>query len=187
MKNCIQMATLLGFAALLLAGPVQAGDSGFYIGAGVGQAQISDNPPQTGGQEVSENTTPYRAFAGYRLGVIPIFDFAGEIGYSNLGTANSTAGGINTQYKAQGADASILVIFPITIVDLYGRIGVMQFKLDKTFNGATTSSDGTAGVYGVGVGLRFGPIGVRAEYDRIDIQDLSSTTDVGMVSVYFQF
>lgn len=180
MKNRIQMATALGFVSLLLAGPAQAGESGFYLGAGVGQAQMTDNAPN--GQEVSENSTPYRAFGGYRFGLIPILDFAAEIGYMDLGNAEGTT----AQFKAKGADASVLVIFPITIVDLYGRLGVMQVDVDKTYNGTTTSSSGSAGVYGVGVGLRFGPIGVRAEYDRIDIPELQST-DVGMVSVYFQF
>jgi len=180
MKNCIQIATALGFAALLVAGAVQAGESGFYIGAGAGQARMTDNAPN--GQEVTENSTPYRGFAGYRLGVIPILDFAAEIGYMDLGTAEGTT----AQFKAKGADASILVIFPITILDLFGRVGVMQVDLDKTFNGTTTSSSGSAGVYGAGVGLRFGPIGVRAEYNRIDIPNLEST-DLGMVSVYFQF
>jgi hypothetical protein len=186
MRNCIRMATALGFAALLAAGAAQAGESGFYIGAGVGQAQYSDNPPQTSGQQVSENSTPYRAFGGYRIGVIPILDFAGEIGYSNLGTASGTTAGVTTDYKAQGADASVLVIFPILLFDLYGRLGVMQYDLDRTFNGATTSNKGTAGLYGLGVGARFGPIGVRLEYNRIDIQELNNV-DVGMASVYFQF
>jgi hypothetical protein len=36
------------------------------------------------------------------------------------------------------------------------------------------------------VGFRFWKIGVRAEYDRIDIKDVK-TLDVGMVSAYFQF
>lgn len=186
MSTRIRVVLALGFASVLLGGPAQAADSGFYLGAGVGSAQVKDRPPQTGGQEVSESSTPYRAFAGYRLGIIPILDFAAEIGYRDLGKAEGTTGATGTQYRAQGADASVLVIFPITLFDLYGRVGAMQVNLDKTFNGATTSSNGTAGLYGAGVGVRFWRIGVRAEYDRIDIKDLSSV-DVGMVSVYFQF
>ena len=34
---------------------------------------------------------------------------------------------------------------------------MMQANLDKIFNRVTTSSSGTAGVYGAGVGMRFGP------------------------------
>jgi hypothetical protein len=62
----------------------------------------------------------------------------------------------------------------------------MGVNLDRTFNGATTSSSGTSEMYGLGVGVRLGKIGVRAEYDRVNVKDLKSL-DVGMVSVYFQF
>jgi len=183
MNTPIRIVAALGVASALLAGPAQAAGSGLYLGVGAGSAQFKD---QTGGQEVSENSTPYRAFAGYRLGIIPIFDLAAEVGYMDLGKAEGTVGTTSTQYKAHGADASVLLIFPITIFDLYGRVGAMQVNLDKTFNGATTSSNGTAGVYGAGVGVRLGPIGVRAEYNRIDVKDLKSV-NVEMLSAYFQF
>ncbi len=175
MNTRIRVMAAVGFTSVLLAAPAQAADSGIYLGAGVGTAQEKD-------QNFSESSTPYRAFAGYRFGIIPIIDLAAEIGYMDLGKAEGSTGTV----KAHGADASVLLIFPITIVDLYGRLGVMQANLDKTLNGVSTSSSGTAGVYGVGAGVRLGPIGVRAEYDRIDIKDLHSA-DVGMVSVYFHF
>jgi hypothetical protein len=175
MNTCIRIAAALGVASLLLALPAQAADSGIYLGAGVGQAQMKD-------QSFSESSTPFRGFAGYRFGIIPLIDLAAEIGYMDLGKAEGSGGSV----KAHGADASALLIFPITIFDLYGRLGVMQVNLDKTLNGVSTSSSGTAGVYGLGVGVRLGPLGVRAEYNRIDIKDLHST-DVGMLSAYFQF
>jgi hypothetical protein len=186
MSTRFRIVAALGITFVLLAGPAQAADSGFYVGAGIGEAKISDDSSQPSGQNFDESSTPYRAFAGYRFGVIPIIDLAAEIGYMDLGKAEGTVGGTTAQYKAQGADGSLLVIFPITIFDLYGRVGVFQAKLDKTFNGTTTSSAGTAGVYGAGVGVRFWRLGVRAEYDRIDIKDLKSV-DVGMASIYFQF
>jgi len=186
MNTCNRIVAL-GFAlVLLLAGPAQAADSGFYLGAGVGQSQWTDQPSQTAGQQVSENSTSYRGFAGYRFGIIPLLDLAAEIGYMDLSKAEGTVGGTNVQYKAQGADASLLVILPITLFDMYARLGAMSVKLDKTFNGTTSSSTGTSGMYGLGVGFRLWKIGVRAEYDRIDVKDLKSL-DVAMVSAYFQF
>lgn len=186
MNTRASIAAALGFASVLLAGPAQAADSGFYLGVGAGQAKISDDPSQLSGQKFDESSTPYRGFAGYRIGIIPLVDLAGEIGYVDLRKAEGTIGGTTAQYKAQGADASLLVILPITIVDLFARVGVMQASVDKTFNGVTSSSSGTAGVYGAGVGVRLWRIGVRAEYNRIDMPDLKSV-DVGMASVYFQF
>jgi OmpA-like transmembrane domain len=173
MNTRIRITAALGFASLLLALPAQAADSGFYLGAGAGQAQVKD-------QNFSESSTPYRGFAGYRVGIIPLIDLAGEIGYTDLGKAEGSAGSV----KAHGADASVLLIFPITVFDLYARLGVMQASVDNSINGSSTSS--SAGVYGLGAGVRLGPIGVRAEVNRIDIKDLHSV-DVEMLSVYFHF
>lgn len=170
----VRIVAALGVASML-AGPVQAAVSGFYLGGSAGQAQVKD-------ESFSESSTPNRGFAGYRFGIIPIIDLAAEIGYMDLGKAEGSIGTV----KAHGADASVLLIFPITVFDLYGRLGVMQVSLDKTFNGISTSSSGSAGVYGAGVGVRFGPLGLRAEYNRIDVKDLRSV-DVEMLSVYFQF
>jgi OmpA-like transmembrane domain len=188
MSTFIRIATALGMASMLLAASAFAADSGLYLGAGAGKAQTIDHPPQTGGELFDEASTSYRAFGGYRLGVIPFLDFAGELGYTDLGSASGSVAGVTAEYKTQGVDGSVLVIVPILFFDVYGRLGAMQYQLNKTFNGATTSSksDGTAGVYGVGVGLRFWKMGVRLEYNRIDIPEVNSV-DVASTSAYFQF
>jgi hypothetical protein len=82
MNTRIRITAALGFASLLLALPAQAADSGFYLGAGAGQAQVKD-------QNFSESSTPYRGFAGYRFGIIPLIDLAAEVGYMDLGKAGS--------------------------------------------------------------------------------------------------
>jgi hypothetical protein len=179
-------AMVLAGALALATGSVQAADAGFYIGAGTGQAQIKDNPSELGGARFDERGTPYRVFGGYRLGLIPILDFAGEIGYRDLGDAEGTVNGTAARYTIKGADAALLAIFPFLGFDIFGKAGVMQYDLDKTIAGATTGGTGTAPIYGAGVGFRFWRLGVRAEYERIDI-DKVDTVDVGMVSVTFRF
>ncbi len=186
MKTIDRVAAICAGALALLAVSAQAADQGFYVGVGTGQAQVKDEPSQLGGQNFDESGTPYRVFGGYRLGAIPLFDFAAELGYRDLGDAEGTVGGTAAQYKIKGADASLLAIFPILGFDIFGKVGVMQFDLDKTFAGSTTGYSGTAPIYGVGAGFRLWRLGIRAEYERIDIDDLKSV-DVGMVSVFFRF
>jgi hypothetical protein len=173
-------------AAMSAAIPAMAAESGFYVGAGTGQAQMEDNPTQLSGANIDESSTPYRVFGGYRLGVIPILDFAAEVGYRDLGEAKGTSGANSFNYKLKGADASALVIFPLLGFDFFGKAGVIQYDLDKTFNGSTTGFSGTAPLYGVGVGFRIWRLGVRAEVERLDVDELKQQ-DVGMVSVYFRF
>lgn len=179
-------AVFLAGALALAAASAQAADEGFYVGLGTGQAQIKDNPSELGGARFDESSTPGRIFAGYRLGAIPILDFAGEIGYRDLGDAEGTVNGVASRYTIKGPDAAVLAIFPILGFDIFGKVGVMHYDLDKTFAGTTTGSTGTTPIYGAGVGFRFWRLGVRAEYERIDL-DKVDTVDVGMVSVYFRF
>ena len=183
MKAFDRVAIAFAGALTLLATASQAADSGFYVGGGVGQAMVEAD---SGGQSFDESSTSYRAFAGYRLGVIPILDLAGEIGYRDLGKAEGTVGGSAVSYQTKGADAAVLVIFPILGFDLFGKAGVFQYSLDKTVNGVTTGYDGTAPMYGAGVGFRFWRLGVRAEYEYLDV-DETKKQQVGMVSVYFRF
>lgn len=186
MKTIDRIALAFAGALTLMATATQAADQGFYVGAGTGQAKVEDQPSQLSGQTFDESSTPYRVFGGYRLGLIPILDFAAEVGYRDLGKAEASVGGSSTTYQAKGADAAILAIFPILGFDLFGKAGVMQYDLDKTFNGVTTGHSGTAPLYGAGVGFRFWRLGIRAEYERIDIDEVKSM-DVGMVSVFFRF
>lgn len=186
MKTFDRIAIVFAGALTLLATASQAADQGFYVGVGTGQAKVEDQPSQLGGPTFDESSTPYRVFGGYRLGLIPILDFAAEVGYRDLGKAEGTVAGSTVTYQAKGADGSILAIFPILGFDFFGKVGVMQYDLDKTFNGATTGYSGTAPLYGVGAGFRFWRLGIRAEYERIDIDDVKSM-DIGMISATFRF
>ena len=183
------MNRLTGVCAVALtfaAAAAQAADQGFYVGAGTGRAQIKDNPAQLGGASFDETGTSYRVFGGYRLGLIPILDFAGEVGYRDLGDAQGTVNGTAARYTVKGADATVLAILPFLGFDIFGKFGVLRYDLDKTIAGATTGGTGTAPIYGAGVGFRFWRLGIRAEYERIDI-DKVDTVDVGMVSATFRF
>lgn len=186
MSRIDRIAMVFAGALALMATASQAADQGFYVGVGTGQAKVEDQPSQLGGPTFDESSTPYRVFGGYRLGVIPLLDFAAEIGYRDLGKAEGTIAGSTVKYQAKGADGAILAIFPLLGFDLFGKVGLMQYDLDKTFNGATTGYSGTAPLYGVGVGFRIWRLGIRAEYERIDIDELKSL-DVGMVSATFRF
>jgi hypothetical protein len=136
--------------------------------------------------ETCRTTCPKRAFAGYRLGAIPILDFAGEIGYRDMGKASGNVGGTTVDYSLKGVDASSLAIFPFLGFDFFGKAGMLQYDLDKNFGGAVGGFSGTAPIYGAGVGFRIWRLGIRAEYEYLDVDEVSSS-QAGMVSVTFRF
>jgi len=163
-----------------------AADSGFYAGIGAGQMTTTDYLPPARTELLDDTTNQWRVFGGYRLGIVPILDFAAEVGYRKLGPATLNINGNTAEYKTKGADASVLAIFPFLGADLFGRLGVMQYDLDRTVNGTRASFSGSAPLYGLGVGFRVWRLGVRLEYERLDMDEVKHI-DGANLSVIYRF
>lgn len=163
-----------------------AADQGFYAGLGTGQMVTTDYVVPGGNALFDEKSTPWRGFVGYRLGLIPILDFAAEAGYRSFGTASATVGGVASEYKTKGFDGALLAIFPFLGADLFAKAGVLQYDLDRRWGASTASYSGTAPMFGVGVGFRVWRVGVRLEYERFDVDELKGL-DGAMLSATFRF
>jgi hypothetical protein len=180
------LTAALTIATAATTATVHAADQGFYVGLGTGQMVTSDHVTPGANALFDEKSTPWRGFVGYRLGLIPIFDFALEGGYRSFGAAKATVGGIASEYKTSGFDGALLAIFPVLGFDLFGKAGVLRYDLDRTWGGSTTSYSGTAPMYGAGLGFRVWRLGVRLEYERFDIDQLRGL-DGAMLSAVFRF
>jgi len=176
---------LTALAAVLfgLSIPYAHAASGFYLGAGLGQATVKDDTP-SGNFDASD--AAFKAFVGYRLNVIPIIDLAAEGGYTDFGKPSQSVGGQNVVFKLHGLNAAGLLIFPFGPLDFYGKVGVLSWSLDSNPSGNTTSRSGTDPFYGVGVGFRFGKVGIRGEYEQYQIKDVDRVQMVS-VSLLYQF
>ena len=179
-------AGLAAAAALWVSG-AQATDSGFYVGLGAGQANFQDqtsNPNGAGTIDFNARDSSYKAFAGYRLSGLLLFDFAGEVGYVNFGSPSRTALGQNVEYKLDGGSAAGLLIFPLGPVDFYGKVGAIEAKLEKNIGGTTSSKSSTSPFYGAGVGLRVSKFSVRLEYEYFDVSNLNRLQMYSISGVY---
>ena len=155
---------------------------GFYIGGGVGTSNIEDSPANPAGVTFSESDTAWKAFGGYRFDWLPIVSLSGEVGYRDLGSPNAGM----AEYKAKGFDYAALAGLGLGPVELFARLGGMKYDLDKTIGGTKTSFDGNAPVYGVGARLVLWGIGVRAEYEKIDIHELDKVEMIS-ISAFYEF
>ena len=174
----ITLATVLGVALSVSA----AHAGGIYIGGGVGSATVKDTTSTPSGIKFDESDTAYKVFGGYRFDWLPIVSLSGEVGYRNLGKPSNAA----AEYKVDGFDYAALAGLGLGPVELFARVGGMQYNLDKKIGGTTTSFDGSAPVYGVGARFTLFGIGVRAEYELIDINKLDSVEMIS-VSAFYQF
>ncbi len=112
--------------------------------------------------------------------------FAAEVGYRDLGKPSGTVAGVPVEYQASGFDYGVLAGLGLGPIDLFARVGGMNYDLKKSVGSVNNDYTGTAPVYGIGVWFTLGGLGVRAEYDKIDIEQLDSA-EMATISVFFKF
>jgi hypothetical protein len=170
----------LGTLALFAAAPnAQAADNGFYLGAGVTQTDFD-----LGDTEGELDDNSFKVIAGFR----PLDWLAVEANYIDLGSVDED--GIELDTSA--ITLSALALAEFGVVDVYARLGVARFDADIDIgNGFVTDSDeGWEPTYGLGVGVHFGSLGVRAEYERFSTElfdDNQLDADIDTVSLSFTY
>jgi hypothetical protein len=168
--NSVQLiATSTLLTAALASGPAFAGaDSGFYLGAGVGQASVGDiNVGGSGGGSFNfdGDDTGYKAIVGFNFGWIPLIDLAVEGSYIDFGKADDA--GIKV-------DADALAAFGVAGVNLgpigvFGKVGAVNWDAKVSGEGGSADDDGTDPAYGIGARFQIGSFQIRAEYELFDI------------------
>jgi len=123
---------------------------------------------------------------GYYFDAIPLLRLGAEVGYRDLGEPESSNSGIQSSYRLKGLDYGVLAGVGLGPVDLFAKVGGMQYDLTKTHAGVSNSYDGTAPIYGVGVWFSLFGIGVRAEYEVVDVDELDSA-ETAMISAFYKF
>jgi hypothetical protein len=167
----IKSAALTAIATLALtalAPQAMAADNGFYLGAGISQANTELSLAGFGSDDVDD--TGFKIIAGWR----PLDFLAVEANYMDLG-GDSEDG---TSIDSSAISVSALLLAEIGIVDLYARAGMAMW--DTEFGDAelgSVSDDGWEPTYGVGVGVHFGSLGVRAEWETFSAEPFEDDLD----------
>lgn len=158
-------AALLTFAA-----NCEADDSlGLYISGAIGDSMQRFDPSTF---NVHGDTTGYQFAAGWR----PLPVLAAEVDYTNFGR---TYQGINYA-DTDGVGVFALGFLPIPIVDVYGKIGLVNWRTDAQSPFLGFHRDGADLGYGFGAGTSWGSLGARVEYERYEV---SHASDMGLASV----
>ena len=115
--------------------------------------------------------TGYKFAIGFR----PIDLLAAEVSYIDFGRAFNGIDYADT--NAVGAFA--LAFLPIPLLDVYGKVGLAEWRTDAQSPGFGFHRTGANVAYGAGVGTSWGHIGARVEYERYEV---SHSNDMGMAS-----
>ena len=147
------------------AAAIAGADSGFYIGAGAGDASIKEGT-------FDESDSAYKILAGYNIGFIPFVDFAVEGSYVDFGNPGTSTNNV----EVTGLDAFGLVGLNFGPFGVFAKAGAINWDL-KSNSGFSDS--GTDPAYGIGAKFSFLSFAVRAEYEVFEFD----TADADMVSV----
>ncbi|MGI9246365.1 MAG: outer membrane beta-barrel protein [Steroidobacteraceae bacterium] len=169
----------------LLASPAFAADNGIYLGASVGQSGVDFSDTLAGEKfSVSVDSTGFKAIAGWRF----LDWLAIEGNYVDLGSGDDRVAGEKVTTDVSGLSLSAVGFVPIGPVDLFARVGAIQWDADLQAPnlGVRASTDGTDLTYGIGAQFRVWSLSLRAEYERFDVAD-ADTVDMVSLGVTWTF
>jgi hypothetical protein len=164
--------------ALSLSATPVVGQS-FYVGGGIGSSFFSSEIGEAVDRltKISENATAWKLFGGFS----PARFIGIEGGYRHFGTVSANIGSVGFESSTKGWDVEALGRLQIAIIDLFGKAGLMFWNTDSTLGSTTVGdSSGTDFFWGLGGGLRLGPVGVRVEWESVEA---STPDNLSMVSV----
>lgn len=181
-KSRLLAAGTILSAALVSAPAFAGGDSGFYLGAGVGQGSVDgDLDDGEGGFSFDGDDTAYKLIAGYNLGIIPLIDLAAEIEYVDFGKPED--GGAELDVTALAAFGVVGV--NLGPIGLFGKVGVASWDADVSTDFGSGSDDGTDPAYGIGARFQIASFQIRAEYEYFDVDDADA--DLLSASLLYTF
>jgi OOP family OmpA-OmpF porin len=172
-------------AAIGLTGaPAFAADNGLYLGAGVGQAGVQLDDIEGVDIDYDADSTAFKVIAGWRF----LDWLAVEANYVDLGSGDDRILGEKIETDVNGVTLSAVGFVPIGPVDLYARVGAINWNADLESPSLDfkTSDDGTDLTYGVGAQFRVWSLSLRAEYERFDI-DEADTVDMISLGITWTF
>lgn len=177
MRNSLVAATCATALGLFSAG-AHAADNGIYLGASLGQSSLEASERVEGTKlNFDANSTGFKAIAGWRF----LDWLAVEGNYVDFGSADDKVLGQKLAADANGVSLSAVGFLPVGPVDLYARVGAINWNADVKASGfGKASDDGTDLTYGIGAQFRVWSLSLRGEYERFDISGLDN---VDMVSV----
>lgn len=197
--NIRQAIALTGLVAATagISSPAFAQDSGWYLGASAGASKVKDFCPDLipVGTSCDETSAAYGVFGGYQFNRF----LGAELGYTDLGEAETSAAGITETLKVKGFEALGVGTIPIhPRFEVYGKVGVFLWDLKDKCEGisctfSSLSETGSDLTYGLGVKFNFSKnAGMRVQYQRYKDVGKESTTgesdiDVYSVGVVFNF
>jgi outer membrane immunogenic protein len=174
----LAVATLIS-SAMASTSVLAGGDSGFYIGAGAGQASADGSSNAVQGNFDGDDTA-YKLIGGYNFGIIPLVDLGVELEYVDFGKPDDNVGGLDIQVDANAVAAFGIAGLNFGPFGVFGKVGAFNWDADLDVEGSgSTGDDGNDLAYGIGARFHIASFQIRAEYEYFDL-DASDLNDADL-------
>ena len=163
-------------------------ESGFYVGAGFGGANIDAELGDTGfpgiPSSIDEDDTAYKVFVGYNFD-LPSVILSVEAGYVDFGEPDVDLNVGELVIDPTGIHLWGIAALEAGPVDLFAKLGYISWDVDFDFLDESASDDGNDIGYGLGLAFNAGPVQIRGEYELYDLDDADAS--MASLSLIYQF
>lgn len=155
-----------------------------YVGASIGNtwqsAEVTVDEVTKEITNIDENSTGYKIFGGFSSESI----FGIEGGYRDLGDIESTFEGHNWKASTSGWDVELMAHLPISIIDLFAKAGAFFWSADFGDTSNTENDSGTDFIWGLGAGVTLGPIGIRLEWESMEVSKFDNLSMLSLGATF---
>jgi len=164
---------IIAFAVAILC-PLSAFGT-MYVGASIGNAWQSDSTTKADDVlneigNIDENSTGWKIFGGFRSESF----FGVEGGYRDLGEIESKISGETFKASTNGWDVEAIGIVRLSIIRLFGKAGAFFWNTESSYTLFKSDESGTSFMWGLGAGVTLGPIGVRLEWESMEVDSMDN-------------
>ena len=158
-----------------------AKSGGAYFGGALGQSFVKTDigDLENSDLKLNENGFAFKLMAGVKMGSV----LALEGGYRSFGTVKSKAGDVEFESNTTAYDLHALGLLDLQLLELFAKAGYSFWDQKSMISSDEINDSGGAFSWGFGAMLKLGGLGVRAEWERFEVQsfDRLSMLTLGLV------
>jgi OOP family OmpA-OmpF porin len=159
---------------LFLVYPLTAfGAGGFYLGGSVGRSSMETELSAVGTEDLTldENNISYKAFGGIHLNNF----LSAEGGYRSMGEAETEVLGYSLSSSTKGWDVTALGRAGLLgLVHVFAKAGMFFWTTESALDSQGDETTGSDFMWGVGATITLGSLGVRLEWEKLEVGDLNN-------------
>lgn len=179
-KSVKSVSALVALAALGMSASVAA--QGMYVGAAGLQSRFDQDNFDV--DDVDDEDTGWKLIAGYRL--MPAFAIEGSFTQFGEAQAPSASVGGPLEAKAQAFSVYGVGLIPVGPLELFAKAGAARIDAEGNVGAVFFDDESIEFAYGVGAQFMLGRLALRAEYEKIDTDEIGDL-DVISAGVTFHF